>query len=389
MKGKLAVAAGVLLVGAGTCALLELSRTTHPGGVPDAAGSTSAPRARSSERPRRERAALDPTAPGPRDEEGATSRRGAGEETRPLEPHEFSPEERERRAAGTAPSAAAATTSERGPDGKVAARAVKGKVVDLATGEPIAGARVELVIWDAEGTVVPSGSWGTSSAADGTFETGPGKAAPERRTLRTGVRAGAQGYLTAFAPADEGIVVRLEARRGPVARGRVLGYATDRGGNPLTGLLYLDVVSRDTGWSGIWALADAGGNFEIAGLPADAYTLRVRSGDPQEVTVGDGADVRVHFVADRAAESGQAKHDVTREVRVTGLPAESGLHARLHLDEASRMYFRASVSDGAVTFPAVPLQRWRLVLERDDREEVVRTFAVAAGEGAVLVDVAK
>lgn len=270
----------------------------------------------------------------------------------------------------------------------VIARSVTGKVVDVATGDPIAGARVLLAVFDVERVVVPTGNWAAVTGAGGAFRVGPSEHDAPRRTLRVDVRAKAEGYLPATGPAEDGVVLRLERIVGPPPRGRVSGLATDADGRPYTGLVQVSAKDAVGDWHGLWAVARPDGSFTIDGLAAGAWSFALSGGESQEATVADGGDARVHLRAPAQKLDDRVAGKPTREVRITGLPRDAGTHVRLHLANASSMFFRAPAADGAVTFPAVPVGSWRIEVERAATSETGRTFDVPSGDGAFDVEAA-
>jgi len=357
-KSALALLA-LLLLGLGTWIALDTERWSPGAGGADEAGAADGGRAR--RRARSGRAGL--AGEGERESEGATVG-AAGSES------------------GTSPE------SHTGPDPatdlRPVAKRVRGRVVDAATGEPVAGVRVMLSIFDGR-VGVPTGSWGSTSGADGSFEVGPDERTV-RRADRIEVRALAPGYDMEATVAEEGVVVRLPRRDGPVPRGTLAGVATTAAAAPLTGRIQVEMTDGLGDWHGIWTLAASDGSFRIDGLRAGPYRVHMAPATAEtvrEATVAAGAEVRVDL---RGRAEADDPANPPRALRLTGLPKDEGLWVRLHIATAGRQYWKAPVVDGATEFPAVQLGSWNVVLERDDVEEPWASIEVKPGDGPLVVE---
>jgi protocatechuate 3,4-dioxygenase beta subunit len=142
---------------------------------------------------------------------------------------------------------------------------LRGRVTDMATGEPIAGVRLDFL--QAQEPASPNVKGQRESQIDGCFEL---------RGLASGpveIQTEAEAYLevltTVEVQADESPELDLRLVRGGVVEGRVLGPE----GAGLEGV-DVSLLATNTG-TGRSASTDEGGHFRFDGLAADSYRLSI------------------------------------------------------------------------------------------------------------------
>jgi protocatechuate 3,4-dioxygenase beta subunit len=250
--------------------------------------------------------------------------------------------------------------------------ALRGHVVDSASGRPVPDAQVSV---DARG--VP----GVAADADGAFEIEglpPGK-----------VRVSASS--PDFVPASEnveatesGASVELKLSAG----GSVAGSVASPSGEPIAGAEVTLPSPGDMSWSGRQATADSSGSFRFPHVPAGRYTATARSGSrtgkSPEITVAPNevrTDVRVTIGGSGA----------TLMVTVTGLSAEEMARLRVGVVRGGGASARRlpdgrfelnDVEPGPVTVSASPG-----VFESTGRS-MSREVTVPEGSGTVDVEIA-
>ncbi len=322
----------------------------------------------------------------------------------------------------------AAASSGDAPPESPAPRA-RGRVLD-ADGNPLVGARVLAVR-------VGSGWHGARSGEDGSFdsEVPQGDGALELRVRMP-------GHQIAIVPwsgeelAD--VDVRLERQSAPPVPGRVLGYATDPDGHPITGRVL--VTGYDAMWDhqAVWSIADDGGSFVLEGVAPGHWTLRL-SGAPQEHTVDaivpDGGETRAHLRGGAEPWPGELdeatfrrlhseisrrmtrfRSDATvpaderesnewqvvmsmqglesrwrgvapaREVFVTGLPTPDHAYLTAAATRGPGHRWRVPIREGTARFSALTHEVWSLSVEvPGDVVGSALDLIVAAGEGVQRV----
>ncbi len=263
-------------------------------------------------------------------------------------------------------------------DPRPVAQRLAGRIVDSATGEPVVGARAYLVTIDHDHV---TGAWGATAEADGTFSVGPNEGDAPRRADRLEIRARALGYDDGYAPAEDGVVVRLTSRDRPLLPGSVAGIVTDKEGHAVVGRVRIDGSDAVTGaWFGQWTETAADGSFTLEGVRPGAWRFHIEGmGERVDATVPEGAEARVHM---RVPFTRGEDRGSVREVRVGGLPTGDGLFLRLLRGGTGHQFWRAAVRDGRAAFPHAQTGAWTLVLERGDVEDPVRRqLEVPEGDG--------
>jgi hypothetical protein len=282
-----------------------------------------------------------------------------------------------------------------------------GRVVDLVTGKPIAKARV---------IYGPFPNWtGATTDDGGRFGYRLGKSARpymvirehldaakarlaaleegdwrrqraqgaveslERELAATRVPAGARGHdpavpyrIRVTAPGYETFEVvpgeaELEIVMRPVERppvpGRITGRLEDRDGRPYQGVatVVLRKGGTDVGWFAV--LADEQGRFVLEGVEAGAWRIWFGGGEPADAYVPEGGEADVVVRAKRTADRLRPRHrDERIRVRVTGLDGKDGLVLVAEFYGPATERWRAVISAGSASFPALFPGKWTLKL---------------------------
>jgi hypothetical protein len=322
-------------------------------------------------------------------------------------------------------------------------RQASGVVVDAATQQPVASARVLLAI--AEGPQAGSW-WGATTGDDGSFGAQVGGEV-DLTGSRLEVRVSKDGYEPALVPAAEkDMRVELRIRGSPAMPGRVAGTARRADRTPFTGEIEVEGADEHGNNASQIVLADTAGAFVLEGVPPGRWRLRVGAAQFVAVLVPDGGETRVDLAAPKPGEeTGFVVTDIDpatvkptdkvlaaraaalrilleslaaerspgldegarsrltravvlefqtldaqtraalprRDVAVTGLgPAAGGLRAWLRLEVKPRLFRRVEIVDGVARFASVPVGPYTAVLVVPGRPDVVRPIVVAPGDGA-------
>lgn len=324
------------------------------------------------------------------------------------------------------------------PDQTGVVRAVKGVVVDRATGRPLAGARVLLcyVMTDSGGV-----SWHGDDADDhGRFDC----SFDEKDDLSAGhmeLRVRKAGYEDVFRAAEKGDMrIELVARTHAAEPGRVVGLAVDLKGLACPGRLLVEAMDDFGAYQAQWTRADAAGTFVLEGVPAGHWRLHAESdadGPYVDVLVPERGEARVQLrteppmtdkdestvsTLERAVgnlddirrrideiaqsspsdvkrqeedaehlragvESMRTRVARGRDVVVAGLPAGSaGAVARVSPKTGRNWFWRARVDGAGVTFADLPPGAYVLRIEGETGLADAGAFEVPAdGEGPLEI----
>jgi hypothetical protein len=194
-------------------------------------------------------------------------------------------------------------------DTRTATFDLDGVVVDLATREPIAGARVFLFQNEC--------SWGVFERnADARTNTDGHFDASIEQSLAEPVEfhVAAPGYECRRGSFEAGATIELVRSASPALPGRVRGRATTSDGLPLAGEVEVhvgDEFGKDR-WQ--YAFAGTDGSFLLEGVPPGDQEFYVYGGEMVRALVGDEADAFVLLPASPISDSPPAEADATPAV---------------------------------------------------------------------------
>lgn len=178
------------------------------------------------------------------------------------------------------------------PSGALTVRRTCGRVVDSSNDAPVVGARVLLALF-AEKRAVPSGNWGSVTDAEGRFDVGP-RTDESCTADRVEVIVVSPAHHVGRAPAEDGVVVRLEPRRTAEPLGAISGTILDEKGTPVGGVRQLEGNDLTGDWRGVWTLAGADGSFRVEGVAPGPWSIGAGEGQPRvECLVPPGGEARV------------------------------------------------------------------------------------------------
>ncbi|MHC4860802.1 MAG: hypothetical protein ACYTDY_12020, partial [Planctomycetota bacterium] len=261
-----------------------------------------------------------------------------------------------------------------------------GRVVDLVSGEPVAGARVlygPLPSW-----------WGDTSGADGSFRFAirrdPDPGSPFR------LRVMARGYeVFEVTPGAEKLTVELRQLGGPQLPGRIRGRLEDSGGRPVVGVTWVVLGDEVVRLHWLAVLADEHGQFILNGIEPGPWRIWFWGGEPAHVFVPADGEALVVLRArrDRKAESweeddarrlAEARAErVQMEIRWSALRAKDSSDEELEALERSLLELLGKISKLEVARRAALARREVRVAGldgKDGRILVAEFFGAASTE---------
>ena len=270
-------------------------------------------------------------------------------------------------------------------------RSLRGRVVDEATGAGVRGAIVLYRVADEtearrEGNVHRADD-------DGGFD---GLTLPEASFLSAAsveVWATAPGYAVARARPEEGeLYLPLRPAESVPSPGTIAGVAMDARDRPFAGRVLVSLTDEFQRSQSQFAIADAAGRFELAGVPAGAWRASVGDSELGRwlIVPSNGVvDLRVR-VDDGTSAAGLVQLPLqSRELIVRGLPETAGEGAVVVVRSRAKWMFRARVQSDGATLPKVPLGRWTLEVREGGRTVAERRIQVSEGVDALVVDLSE
>lgn len=271
-----------------------------------------------------------------------------------------------------------------------AAGRVRGRVVDAATGAPVAGARV-LLTGHTDATGIPSGTYGTVTSPDGSFDVGPNAGDPPWTADRFELVAVAPSRRTERMAAEDGAVLRLEADLAPEPWGAVAGTVTRPDGTPVPGFRRIDAMNTLGDYHGFFVRVAADGAFRIDGVAAGPWRFlwngaagRVR----EVVQVAPRGEARITLTVGEAFGPDDVREvgaESVRDVSVAGIPAAGDAVLRFRRT-GTRQTWTAVVADGRAAVEGLPAIAWTLELDRAGAAPEVRALPVPQGDGPLAVN---
>lgn len=242
------------------------------------------------------------------------------------------------------------------------ARTVRGRVVDAATGEPVAGASVA-TSW------VPF--FAATTGADGRYALtcGPTDARQFVPDARLFVRA--EGFAVAERPLGDEPVLDIELRRGRIAIGRVV----DRAGRPVPDAL---VIARGTGVPAAETRSGPDGRFTLRGVPDGAKGVNVIA--PGYTFAG--APLGTGDVGDVALQPGLRVEGVVQ--RDDGTPLDG-----VRVSFKGKRLFCLTDDLGRFRFADLSVSEGSLRVHLSDGREVERKVEAGAEDVVFVVDNSK
>lgn len=311
---------------------------------------------------------------------GGTGTKPQGEESEAGKPKPPSPKEPE-------PETGAETSPQDPDDPNLPPKRVGGVVLDGATGEPIAKARVLYVMVDEKG----GENWfGGTTDAEGRFSAGGWK--PEQ--LAAGgtpeIRIRADGFRVHIAPVGEATLeVRLEALDQPPLPGHIEGNVLGADAEPYHGRLA--IVGHDAFGNNMhqWVTTDPQGAFRMESMPAGRWRVGPFGTTLQIVVVPEDDTVRVSFELDKAPQDSETVPAEMRAVTIEGIPDDVAAGASIRAELRARHFWRATVNYGRAEFASLPIGNWTFVLEQPGQPDRTVAAAVTAGDEPRVVSLAR